>query len=391
MAEWVFLCYTYSMKIGIDTFGCGHGQSGIGTYLMSLCAHLPDETAQSDGAQTMRFELFGLEMDRYTYSAEKRINFAGVSIPGTPISERLWHLLRSASFIKKNQYDCVFFPAGSRVLSFAPTIPTVAAVHDVVSSRIKKHDNPWYGFRIKTALKRAAKIIAASQFVRKDLISLGIDSRKIEVVYNGIDHGQFFPRPAGDSDIVDIKPFAVKRPYLIYPSSILGPEKKHIELIEAFNLFKLNTGLPHRLVLAGNGGTGLASVKKAASSSRFSSEIFITGHFPHAGLPKLYAAADACVFPASSEGAALPVIEALASGIPCACAKSGVLPEIAGNNALFFNADDTVDIAIALQKIVSDEALRQNLSASGVEWTKRFSWEKTVRLTLEVIKSAAED
>jgi glycosyltransferase involved in cell wall biosynthesis len=380
------------MKIGIDTFGCEHGRSGIGTYLMSLCAHLPDEIPLGDAAQggersnpRARFELFGPEIDRYTYTTEKGIGYAGISIPDTLTRERLWHLFKAQSFIKKNRYDCVFFPAGSRVILRTGNIPCVAAVHDVVSLLLKKRGSPWFRFQIAEGLKRAVKIIASSQYVRKDLISLGIAPQKIEVVYNGINHGHFYPREVSASDFVDIKPFAIKRPYFIYASSLQGPEKKHAELIEAFDLFKLNTGLPHRLVLAGSGGQGTAAVQEAVASSHFSSDIFLTGYFPHASLPLLYAAADACVFPASSEGSALPVIEAMATGIPCACAKSGVLPEIAGNNALYFDADNTVDIALALQKIATDSALRQTLVSGGVEWTKRFSWNKTVRLTLDAL------
>ena len=376
-----------AMKIGIDTFGCEHGRSGIGTYLMSLCAHLPDEIPLADakGDSHARFELFGPEIDRYTYSTEKGIGYAGVSIPDAEIHERLWHLFKAQSFIKKSRYDCLVFPAGSRVILRSPSVPAVAVVHDVVSRLVREGKSPWYRFQVVAGLKRAAKIIASSQYVRKDLISLGIDAQKIEVVYNGINHALFYPREAGDSDFVDIKPFAIKRPYFIYASSIQGPEKKHVELIQAFDLFKLNTGFPHRLVLAGSSGQGINMVLKAVAASHFSSDIFLTGHFPHASLPLLYAAADACVFPASSEGSALPVIEAMATGIPCACAKSGVLPEIAGNHALYFDSGNTVDIALALQKIVTDSALRLTLVPGGLEWTKRFSWEKTVRLTLDIL------
>jgi glycosyltransferase involved in cell wall biosynthesis len=374
------------MKIGIDTFGCDHGRSGVGTYLTSLCAHLPESRAGTDGG--FAFELFGPEMDRYTYNSETALRYEGVSVPDTLVHERLWHIFRARAFVKKARYDCVFFPAGSRTLARVKSVPSVAVVHDVVSSLVKKRGGPWFSVQILDGLKRAAKVVASSQFVRKDLIALGVDSRKIEVVYNGIDHARFYPRPSVETDVIDIKPFAVKRPYFIYASSISGPEKRHVELIQAFDLFKLNSGFPHRLVLAGNIGKGIEAVKRAAAGARFSSDIFITGHFPHENLPQLYAASDACVFPASDEGAALPVAEAMAMGIPCAVAKSGVLPEIAGNNALYFSPDDTVDIALALQKIVTDEAFRAEVRASGIEWTKRFTWDKTVRLTLEAVRNA---
>jgi glycosyltransferase involved in cell wall biosynthesis len=131
-------------------------------------------------------------------------------------------------------------------------------------------------------------------------------------------------------------------------------------------------------------------VQKAIEASHFASDIFLTGHFPHDSLPRLYAAAEACVFPAASEGSALPVIEAMATGIPCACAKSGVLPEIAGNHALYFNSEDVINIAVSLEKIVSDNELRASLVSGGLEWTKRFSWDKTSQRTMDVFKSALQ-
>jgi glycosyltransferase involved in cell wall biosynthesis len=369
------------MKVGIDAFGCGHGRSGVGTYLVSLCAHLPD-----DGQ--FQFELFGSEMDRYTYSTDKNTGYAGVSIPDKLAFERLWHVFRAQRFIKKRGYDCIIFPAGFQLLLRSFPVPAVVVVHGVFSLLLAKRGNSWFKLQVLTGLRRAARVIASSQYVRKDLTALGVDGAKIEVVHNGIDHTLFYPRPVLDSDIVEAKPFAIKRPYFIYASSLMGPEKKHIELIKAFDLFKLNTGLPHRLVLAGGDGPSLSAVQHAIAKSRFSSDIFLTGYFPHGSLAQLYAASDACVFPASGEGTALPVIEAMATGIPCVCARSGVLPEIAGNHALFFNSESTADMAAALQKIVSDAELRETLVAGGLEWTKRFSWEKTAERTIDVIKSA---
>ena len=91
----------------------------------------------------------------------------------------------------------------------------------------------------------------------KDLISLGIQSEKIDVIYNGLDHSYFYPHTELEGETVNISPFSIKRPFFIYASRLSGPEKKHIELIKAFSMFKKKTGLPHRLVLAGSEGSSL--------------------------------------------------------------------------------------------------------------------------------------
>src|SRR5574344_550253 len=97
------------MKVGIDTFGCDHGRSGIGSYLLSLVPCLP---AQAD----VKYELFGPEMDRYTYTSEKGTNFVSVNIPDSLTAEHFWHIFNVNSFGKKQGYDVILYPAGARML-----------------------------------------------------------------------------------------------------------------------------------------------------------------------------------------------------------------------------------------------------------------------------------
>jgi glycosyltransferase involved in cell wall biosynthesis len=106
-------------------------------------------------------------------------------------------------------------------------------------------------------------------------------------------------------------------------------------------------------------------------------------------LPLLYAYADACIFPASDEGVGLPVIEAMASGIPVACARSGALQEITGSHTVYFDADSINDIASAIENVVTDTSLREKLVSDGIEWTKRFSWKQAAEETITVLKKTA--
>ena len=244
--------------------------------------------------------------------------------------------------------------------------------------------------QLKKGILHAHKLIAASNFIKDDLVKLGVSADKITVIHNGIDHSLFFPKAMGEDEVLDIKPFAIKRPYFIYASRLLGPEKKHTELIQAFSLFKQKTGLPHRLVLAGSDGPYAEEVHKAALESPFASDIFITGYFPHESFPLLYRGAEACLFPSVSEGVGLPVLEAMATGLPVACAKAGALPEIAGEHVLYFDSDNTEEMALCMERLVSDANLSQKLVAGGIEWAARFSWEKTAQETLAVLQSVAK-
>lgn len=369
------------MKIGIDTFGCDHGKSGLGSYLMSFINNLPEETG-------IGFELFGEEIDRYTYNVNCDVPFSSIGIKPGASSLRLWHYLSANRFIKKSGYDAVVFPAGARLVPSSFKVPGVAVINDIPGN-IFKNEN-WLARRhIKKGLANIDCVIVPSMFVKKNLERLNLKCRRIEIVHSGVDHSCFFPvESLGiESEIADIKPFAIKKPYIIYASRMQGSEKKHIELIKAFSLFKKRTGLPHRLVIAGSDGPYSDEVHKAAFESPAASDIFITGYFPHESFPELYRNSEACVFPSVNEGAGLPVLEAMATGIPVACAKAGALPEVAGNNALFFDSDNIEEFASCIEKITSDEIFRKKISESAIAWSKRFSWKKCVLETFEIIKS----
>ncbi len=366
------------MFVGIDTFGADHGRSGIGSYLLSLVKELPVLEGVSYG-------FFGSEVDRYTFTGNTQYAFESVGVPDTLSAERIWHVFRANRFAAKQGYDVVLYAAGSRILPRTFKVPGVPVVLDIVSSKIKETTDPWQKKRMIRSLSKAPCIIAASKFIKKDLERSGVTCPNIEVIHNGIDHSLFFPKEISADETLDIKPFAIKRPYFIYASRLQGPEKHHKELIQAFTIFKEKTGLPHRLVLAGSDGPYAEEVHKAALASPYASDIFITGYFPHESFPELYRGAEACIFPSVNEGVGLPVLEAMATGLPVSCAKAGALPEVAGNNALFFDSDSPEDIASCMEKTVTDSSLRSSLISGGLEWAKRFSWQKTAEKTLSVL------
>lgn len=366
------------MKIGIDTFGCDHARSGFGSYLTSFISNIPSDTE-------FEFELFGSELDRYTYSSDNSFKFNSVSFLDSLFTERIWHIFGIKKFCHKSGYDVVIYPAVERVLPLRYKTKGVAVVNSLISKNIDNYKG-FYKWHLKKGLLHASKIIASSNVIKEDLIDIGIPESKIQVIYNGIDHKLFYPMVDLDEQIVRIEPFSIKRPYFVYGSRLSGPEKKHEELIKAFDLFKKRTGLPHRLVLAGSEGAFTENVHKIAFESEYSSDIFITGYFPHENFAKLYAGADACVFPATNEGVGLPILEAMACGIPVICSDSGALKEVGGDVPLYFNSDNPDEIAASMQRVVEDSELRSKMIQEGLVWSNKFQWENTIDQTLECIK-----
>lgn len=358
------------MKIGIDTLGLEHGQSGLGSYLFYLMENL----SQND---SIEYELFGQEADRYTYKAKFDVKYSAVNVSDSVNSQQRWHRWHLNKFVRSQKYDAVIYCAAPRMLPRKSSAKGIAIVNDLVSVFLEnKKDKSYSSSGIKN-LKKIDKIIVPNEYVKSDLTNLDIDAGKIVIIPNGIDHGIFYQYNLSDSEFVDIKPFAIKRPYIIYPTRISDAEKNHIKLIEAFNIFKNKTKLPHRLVLAGSQDDYAEKVQNAILESPFASDIFLTGFFPHKELGLLYSNADSCVFPSSHEGVGLPVLECMACGIPVACADKGALPEISGKNAVLFDPSDADQIAAALEEVVTNQCLRQKLVQNGLEWSSLFTWKNT--------------
>lgn len=399
------------MKIAIDTFGCDHGKSGLGSYIIYFLSNLPSEithvenpgvtinadtntskdnsnknSAKRNKETNISVELFGTEEDRYTYTSGKDIPYSSTPMLNSPKAETLWHKTKIHKFIKKNGYDVVLYPAAGKILptKFKNHIG-IAIINSIVSIQLAEMSVSNRRNMLK-GLKNIQKIVAPSAYIKQDLIKLGISADKISVIHNGIDHKLFFPMLDLDAEIINVQPFAIKRPYFVYGSSLSSPEKKHIELIKAFELFKKNTGLPHRLVIAGNDGAYAEQIHKVAFDSEYASDIFLIGFFPHESFAKLYAGAEACLFPSINEGVGLPILEAMACGIPVLCSDKGALKEAGGTSAVYFDSDNINQISTAMQNIVEDKELRENVIYDSILWANEFNWEKTVKDTLKLIK-----
>ena len=372
------------MKVGIDTFGLEHGQSGLGLYLLYLMENL-------EYNENIEYELFGHEDDRYTYKTKFDCNFKSINIKDSYFAQKMFHKIFLPKFVKKQKYDCVMYFAATRMLPTKFNVKSIAIVNEIInldefsqSKSSTKHFNPK---KILKSLKKIYKIVVPTEYLKKSLINLGIEQNKIIVIPHGIDHSLFFMQNLQDTTIADIKPFSIKKPYIIYPTRITNENKNHLALIDAFNIFKEKTSLPHRLVLSGSHDEYAKKVVQKVLSSPYSSDIFLTGFFSHKQLGALYSNAEICVFPSDIEGAGLPVIENMACGIPVICSDKGALPEITNNCSILFDSKNVTEIADDIEKIINDKDLYQNLSQKGLTRAKDFTWENTCKKIVELLLS----
>ncbi len=375
------------MKIGIDTFACDGGKSGIGVYLIQLLKRLPKSDA--------RYELFGWEFDRYSFSdAAEDVDFISQSFRTGRTANSLWHVFRYPEFARARTYDACFFPAAHRRLPRRSPCPTVGTVHDMAAYRGPRRNREHLGAVLRMvfpdSLRNLDRVIAVSQWVKQELVEVAkVQESRIEVVPNGIDLDAFYPRPRNEESVVLIQPFSFRRPYVLYASRIDHPVKNHAKLIEAFTIFKERTKYPHRLVLAGSEREGARTVKRIAARSPYRNEIFFTGFFPLKSLPELYSGADIVVVPSRYEGFGMGVLEAMASGVPVACARSASLPETAEHAALYFDPDDPEDMADRMVSLTTNRETYKECRRLGLERAQVFSWNRCAERTFQIIKESS--
>ncbi|MDR2517363.1 MAG: glycosyltransferase family 4 protein [Spirochaetaceae bacterium] len=375
------------MKIGIDTFACGSGASGVGAYVTQLLRRIPPSGDH--------YELFGYELDRYSWSeAAPALEYTARCRISGRTANSLWHQFRYPEFSRSRGYAVCFFPAAHRCLPRRSPVPAVGTVHDMAAYWGGRRDREHLGAVIRmilpNALRNLDRIIAVSRWVKQELVELaGVKENRIEVIHNGIDPDAWYPRKSTDESAVLIQPFSFRRPYILYAARLEHPVKNHVNLIRAFEIFRERTKHPHRLVLAGGDDRGAGRIRDAAAHSPLRNDIFFTGVFPVKNLPELYAGANMVVVPSRYEGFGLGALEAMASGVPVACARSASLPEAAEDAALYFDPLDVEDMADRMVTLSSNRDLARELRGRGLERVKAFSWDRAVERTLAIIRESA--
>jgi glycosyltransferase involved in cell wall biosynthesis len=260
--------------------------------------------------------------------------------------------------------------------------PQVTVFHDLQHKRHPEHfrrlDLLFWRFLLFWSAHVSPALIADSEATRADLLRFyRLPDAKVRVIPLGVDP-RFF----------EIARARRPEPMLLTVST-LHPHKNLDRLLRACAVFR-RTRPEFRLVIAGLRGFDTANLERLRQSLGLSDFVEFTGWIPREDLYALYARAFAFLYPSTFEGFGLPVLEALAAGVPTACSNIEPLASDAGDAALQFDPEDEKALLDAMTRLVCDEGLRAQLSAAGPERAGQFSWQTTARLTLEVLTQVAQ-
>jgi len=245
----------------------------------------------------------------------------------------------------------------------------------------------YHSWSTKLALKRAKKIIAVSEFTKDELMAVyGAPSSKIEVVYNGFNSALYKPLADQNKIKLVLEKYGIKSPYIFYAGRL--EKKKNIAmLINAMVLLRDKyKNFNHKLVLTGSAGLGFDEIKYTIEEFDFNSEVIVTGWAPEEDMPYLYSGASLFVFPSLYEGFGIPLLEAMATGVPIAASNIPAIAEITAGAARLFDPRDKHDIAEKMAEVLMDKKLAGDFVNKGKIRIKDFSLHKCAKETLAVIE-----
>jgi glycosyltransferase involved in cell wall biosynthesis len=238
-----------------------------------------------------------------------------------------------------------------------------------------------YRLGLRAAVRRADAILTPSRNTAEDLLGrTRVDPGKLHVTPLAAS------LPAGPLDPGEVLTrLKVRAPYVLFVGT-LEPRKNLVRLVRAYRRVAA-AGFPHALVLAGPMGWHPESLLRELAL-RGPGEIVMTGALSPEELDAVYRAADVFAYPSLYEGFGLPLVEAMARGVPTVASTTSAVPEVAGDAALGVNPRSVREIARAIEEVLADVGLAERLAARGRARAERFSWDETARLTLEAYDRA---
>jgi glycosyltransferase involved in cell wall biosynthesis len=360
--------------LGIDAHRLAGDRSGVGRYVSELLREWSRASPPFD--DVVVFVPDGLD-DAMLPSGHP---FTVRAIGGGGSVAFHWRLARAARHV-----DLLFCPSYAAPLAYRG--PFVVTVHDALSALLPPQSGVRQRLRhhaTARSARRARHVITVSEASRRDVCrEYGVTPENVTAIPNGCGAEFFVPPTPAQAALVRAHYSLMEVPYCLFVGK--HARRRNLPLLaEAFTAARLRTGAPHELVLVGENVAG-EEIGETGSAVR------VLGYVPEADLHVLYHEAELFVYPSSYEGFGLPVLEAMASGTPVLTARNSALEEVAGDAALLVDEPTKEALADALAQLLTDEALRERLSALGRQRARQFSWERTAHATMDVLVAASEE
>jgi glycosyltransferase involved in cell wall biosynthesis len=303
-----------------------------------------------------------------------------VPMPSRPALWRMtmqWPLLqwRHRLDILHLQYRLPLIPAGDSAIT----------IHDLLFETHPQYYQKWYVKDARYSFRRAARkapvVFTVSEFCKRDIVArYSVPSGRIHVTANGVDPGRFYPAARPEPALGK---FGLSHQGYLLTVGRLEPRKNHETLIQAYA--QLPSDAPP-LIIAGQADFGYDPIFKRIRDAGLENRVQVLQDVSDEFLPMVMRHARLFVFPSFAEGFGLPVLEAMASGVPVITSNTTALPEVAGNAALYAPPDDSAEIARLIQRALSDQDLSGQMSRQGLQQAKKFGWPSAAAVMIDAYR-----
>jgi len=368
------------MRIGIDVHSVGSGNAGNETYYRQLVKALfrIDKENQyllyatrAGAAALQSFSSRQFEICQLTHvSPYTRIPFAMPAQAGRDDLD-VFH----AQFIVPP-----FLHART-----VTTIPDIA--YEYFPEFFPMYQRAWSKALIRWSARRADHIITVSEYSKRAIASTyQIPEDRITVTHEAAGE-EFAPLNKDRAREEIARTYGIEDNFILYLGR-LQARKNLAALVEGYTRAR-RAGITHKLVLAGKQDSLFAPVVARIRELGLQGQVLLPGYVPAEDVPNFYNAADVFVYPSIYEGFGLPVLEAMACGTPVITSRGGALEEVAGAAALLVDPPDELAIAKALEIVLQNPEVRDELSLAGLKRSSEFSLADLGKRTIRVYESVA--
>ena len=323
-------------------------------------------------------------MQRYTFEILSRLTCNYLSLEPKEVSGIKGHFWEQFILPEMAKNKLLWSP-GTGPISHNHHIVTF---YDLVPFDAPHFVNPWfsrwYRFLLPKLAKNSIHLFAISEFTKSRLVELfNIPEDKISVTYCGVDD-RF--QPCNETEIHRVKnSLGITNRYILSLGT-LEPRKNLVNLINAWE--KIETKYPDiTLVLAG--AEGSSAVFSKMPEFKTPKKIKWLNYVADEYLPALYSGAEAFLYLSSYEGFGIPPLEAMATGTPVITGNLTALPEVVGDAGIMVNPFNLDEIINAIETIMTNDGLRNQLRQNGISKSKLFDWQDTTRIIEDTLKRFA--
>ena len=295
-----------------------------------------------------------------------------------------WWLNFSLPQIVRDSQADIFHGASFLVPWRKTSFRKIVTIHDLIAF----HCPETYPFKFRhyirwitrLSLRSADRIIVPSTHTKEDVINyFNIGEEKIDVVPH-YTHPRFRPF-APEEAVYHRRALGLPEPYILCVGT-LEKRKNHVALLKAYEILKKRTQILHKLLLIGPSAHDSESLLRLIKESPVASDIIHWGWKKIESLDAIYACADLFVLPSFYEGFGLPVLEAMASGVPVICSNTTSLPEVVGDAGRIVSPDSPTDLADAMEDVLTHQDRLKILREKGLLRASEFTAERTASLVL---------